>query len=80
MRRLPTAEPVGASPSWPNLVARNLVPQSWHEVRMGDLIANCRLRESTMCRFIATCRFAEPVAADLKLWAEAVAIAGVKLQ
>jgi hypothetical protein len=47
---------------------------------MGDLIANCRLRESTMCRFIATCQFAELVAADLKLWAEAVAIAGVKLQ
>jgi hypothetical protein len=33
-----------------------------------------------MCRLIATCRFAERVVADLKLWAEAVAIAGVTLQ
>jgi len=38
------------------------------------------LRESIMCRPIATSRFAERVAADLKLWAEAVANAGVKLQ
>ena len=33
-----------------------------------------------MCGLIAACQFAELVAADLKLWAEAVAIAGVKLQ
>ena len=33
-----------------------------------------------MYRLIATYQFAEPAAADLKLSAEAVAIAGVKLQ
>jgi hypothetical protein len=36
--------------------------------------------ESAVGRLIATYRFAELVAADLKLWSEAVAIAGVNLQ